>query len=58
MGRYSVLAAATPNLSAPPMNYQYVCFNFRRKLLMSILDNLKRFVQPYSDDDDYEDYDD
>ena len=25
---------------------------------MSILDNLKRFVQPYSDDDDYEDYDD
>jgi len=25
---------------------------------MSILDNLKRFVQPYSDDDDYEDYED
>ena len=25
---------------------------------MSILDNLKRFVQPYSDDDDYEEYDD
>ena len=25
---------------------------------MSILDNLKRFVQPYSDEDDYEDYDD
>ena len=25
---------------------------------MSILDNLKRFVQPYSDEDDYEDYED
>ena len=25
---------------------------------MSILDNLKRFVQPYSDEDDYEDFED
>lgn len=25
---------------------------------MSILDNLKRFVQPYSDEEDYEEYDD
>ena len=25
---------------------------------MSILDNLKRFVQPYSDEDDYEEFDD